>query len=607
MNAAWLLTACLATADTNAKPFVIQVLDDESSRPVPLIELRSVNGVRHYTDSGGLVALTEPGWFGQDIYFHIVGHGYEYPRDGFGYRGKTLRVTPGGEATIKIKRINLAERLYRITGEGIYRDTLLAGRSAPLRQPVLNGLVFGSDSVLTSEFGGRLFWFWGDTNRPSYPLGNFQVSGATSQLPGRGGLDPNVGIDLTYFVDAKGFAKPMARMPGKGPTWITSLVTLKDKSGVERLCASYVKIEPPLKVYARGLAVFAEDKQEFEHFAHLDMSSPLFPDGHSFVHDGYVYFAHPFPVTRVRADAASYLDPSAYEAYTCWLQDHVQRDTSGALHYAWRKNTAAPTPKDESRWLKESLIKPHEARWRLYDRDSGKVVMPHSGSVHWNAYRRRWVMIVVETLGTSALGEVWYAEAETPTGPWSYAVKVVTHDRYSFYNPKHHPYFDKEGGRYIYFEGTYTHAFSGNPEATPRYDYNQIMYRLDLALPRLALPVAIWDNSPGAIGASYTRAAVDTRRPAFYALDHPGVSTVPILATNNGLRVGKPGEADPVFHALTADMPNPPASTAALHEYQCGTSRRYSLRTDEAWPGYQRAPAPLCRVWRVPGSTSVGR
>ena len=82
---------------------------------------------------------------------------------------------------------------------------------------------------------------------------------------------------------------------------------------------------------------------------------------------------------------------------------------------------------------------------------------------------------------------MWYAEADAPVGPWGAAVKVVTHDRYSFYNPKQHPMFDKDGGRIIFFEGTYTHTFSGNPDATPRYDYNQIMYRLDLSDPRLAM------------------------------------------------------------------------------------------------------------------------
>jgi hypothetical protein len=37
------------------------------------------------------------------------------------------------------------------------------------------------------------------------------------------------------------------------------------------------------------------------------------------------------------------------------------------------------------------------------------------------------------------------------TGPWRYAVKVATHDRMSFYNPKQHPMFDQDGGRVIFF------------------------------------------------------------------------------------------------------------------------------------------------------------
>ncbi len=41
------------------------------------------------------------------------------------------------------------------------------------------------------------------------------------------------------------------------------------------------------------------------------------------------------------------------------------------------------------------------------------------------------------------------------------------------------------------FEGTYTATFSGNKDPTPRYDYNQVMYQLDLSDQRLALPVPI--------------------------------------------------------------------------------------------------------------------
>jgi hypothetical protein len=94
-------------------------------------------------------------------------------------------------------------------------------------------------------------------------------------------------------------------------------------------------------------------------------------------------------------------------------------------------------------------------------------------------------MIASQLFGTSVLGEIYYAEAARPEGPWSRGVKIVTHEKYSFYNPMHHPYFDEEGGRVIYFEGTYTHSFSGNEHQTPRYDYNQVMYRVDLGDERL--------------------------------------------------------------------------------------------------------------------------
>jgi len=52
-------------------------------------------------------------------------------------------------------------------------------------------------------------------------------------------------------------------------------------------------------------------------------------------------------------------------------------------------------------------------------------------------------------------------------------------------HPVHHSLFDSEEGRIIYFEGTYSKMFSGSDTAIPWYDYNQIMYRLDLS--RLSL------------------------------------------------------------------------------------------------------------------------
>jgi hypothetical protein len=46
----------------------------------------------------------------------------------------------------------------------------------------------------------------------------------------------------------------------------------------------------------------------------------------------------------------------------------------------------------------------------------------------------------------------------------------------------------QENGKVIYFGDTFVTTFSGNPAPTPRYDYNRILYRIDLSDPRLALP-----------------------------------------------------------------------------------------------------------------------
>jgi hypothetical protein len=323
-------------------------------------------------------------------------------------------------------------------------------------------------------------------------------------------------VDLDYFKDERGFTKPLAPMPGEGPTWITSLIVLPDKDKRERLIASYIKVKPPMTVYARGLAIFNDAKNVFVPLCDFDFKAPCYPNGHMFLHrdDGveYVYFCHPFPLTRVRATMEDVRKPESYECYTCLKdKDTVDRDTSGKVRYAWRKNVPAVGPMEQGKLVAQKKLKEHEGLLQLRDRDSGKRVIAHAGSVYWNAHRRKWVMIANQWGGSSFLGEVWYAEAPTLTGPWAYAVKVATHPKYSYYNPKQHPMFDELDGRVIYFEGTYSHTFSGNPDQTPRYDYNQLMYRLDLTDTRLALPVAIGENG------------------AYYALERSQKGTIPVV------------------------------------------------------------------------------
>jgi hypothetical protein len=168
----------------------------------------------------------------------------------------------------------------------------------------------------------------------------------------------------------------------------------------------------------------------------------------------------------------------------------VQRDAQGRLVRGWKRGTPPVTAKQEQELIRAGVMKGEEAYYAMRDVETGPPILLHQGSVAYNAFRRKFVMIAPQFMGKSSmLGEVYYSEAEKPEGPWERGRKIVTHDRYSFYNPKHHPYFDQDGGRIIYFEGTYSHTFSRKEEEgpTPWYDYNQVMYRLDLADARLKL------------------------------------------------------------------------------------------------------------------------
>ena len=487
--------ALLASPALAVEPFAIQVVDDQTGRGVPLVELRTTGNIVYVTDSNGLVAFDEPGLMNSRVHFMVRSHGYEFAKDGFGFRGRALDVKPGGEATLKIKRLNIAERLYRTTGGGIYRDTLLLRREAPIREPVLNAQVIGSDSVQSVVYRNRIRWFWGDTNRPAYPLGNFHMPGATSPLPADGGLDPERGVNLEYFAGSDGFAKSTCQMTGEGPTWFDGLTVVKDSTGRERMLASYAKIKAPMTVYRRGICIWNDEKDEFEHKLDIPLDSPVYPFGHPLLHTDhgveYVYFGDPFPLVRVRSTVESYLDLSQYEAYTCLTsgskltEPKLDRDATGKLIYGWKRNAPAVGPDEQGKLIATGKIKADEALLQLRDRATGKPIVAHRGSVRWNDYRQKWIAIFCQFGGTSLLGEIWYAEASSLLGPWRDAVKVVTHDRYSFYNPTQQVMFDKEGGREIFFEGTYTASFSGNDQPTPRYDYNQIMYRLDLADERL--------------------------------------------------------------------------------------------------------------------------
>ncbi|MEA3224728.1 MAG: hypothetical protein U9Q07_02170 [Planctomycetota bacterium] len=644
------------TRPPSHKYFKIQVVDRQTGRGVPLVELRTVNSIRYLTDSNGIAAFHEPGLMDREVFFFVDSHGYEFPKDGFGYRGKRLKTTPGSSAVIKIVRLNIAERLYRITGQGIYRDSVLTGQTAPLENPVLNGQVMGQDSVYTCVYNSRLFWLWGDTNRPSYPLGHFATAGAFSDLPASGGLDPSVGVNLEYLVDDKGFSRPLCRLKEKGLVWLDGLLIVKNKQGRERMVAKYARMKDLGQAFERGLVVFNDATGSFEPLVRSDPDFlPYHNSGHALAVNvagqKYYYFAVQFPLAvrmRVRAEWDHVIDPNRYEVLTV-----LPRRDEGILPLfptagkpvlsaaegmpAGRKaGTASPLSSlvhrpSLPRWVRAgelieddaaqmpSLIKTLKQEKKdthLYDIASGKKVIPHGGSVYFNVWRNKWVMITVQQFGDSShLGEVWYAEADTPVGPWAYARKIVTHNKYTFYNPMQHPYFDRDSGRVIYFEGTYSHTFSGSDKnPTPRYDYNQIMYRLNLDDPLLALPVAVYQvrDKQGRRkyllrdGAENAGKWDSVESVPFYAVE-PGRASddlVAIYTNDTELTTESPERsAKALFYAVSKIAPaGDNAAIVSLYEYRHSDSEQRLYSTDPArrQRGWIRTAQPLCRVWKAP-------
>ncbi len=425
------------------EPCRIEIVDKENGWPVPLVELRTTHDIRLVSDNLGLIALDEPELLDREVWFTVKGHGYGVPKDGFGFEGVRATLKAGGKFRLEVERRNIAKRLGRLTGAGRFAE---GGKLGVPRLPAETG-VFGCDSVLMTEHGGKLFWLWGDTTLPGYPLGVFHSTAATTAVSPLKSFTPPVDLGYDYFRDAAGKPRGVARLPGDGPTWLSAVVSLPGG----RLGATYSKIEGHLDEAETGLCLWDDSSQQFVREKVLwkkgEPANPLIPRGHPVrwqdpAGKRWILFGDPFPTLRCPDDFESWKTPAAWEKIAA---------------------PAAPQSVDH------------------------QPIQAHRGSIAWSAFRRRWIAVFTQNSGKpSALGEIWYAESGSPFGPWTSAVKILTHDNYTFYNPVIQSALTPADARFILFEGTYTAEFADHAQPTPRYNYNQILYRLDLDDPKLA-------------------------------------------------------------------------------------------------------------------------
>ena len=552
--------------------FRIRIVDAETGRGIPLVEVRTQNYIRYYSDSNGLIAFREPGLMDQDLYLFISSEGYDYPKDILGNSGFVINAAENDSIVIRLQRRNIAERLYRITGQGIYGHSDLLNEPVPLKNPLLNGKVLGQDSNLRTIYRNRIFWFWGDTFKPAYPWGNFSVSGAVSFLPADGGLSPEKGIDLEYFVDSTGFSRPMIKLDDPGFVWLDWVLPVKDDDGKEQLVAKYARVKSDFTNHERGIAVFDDRDNQFKKYKQIDAWLNEYHTTNHLVpvrigNKTFTLMTSQFEYSRVEPDLDRLCDPDAYEYFSCLKPGSkydagnpvLDRDDSGRLIWGWKRSTDPVGLSRQNELVASGKIDSDERWFCLDDIATGAPLDLQRGSVYFNQQRKRWILIIQKNVG-----EIWYAEADTPIGPWVFGKKVLEHDQF-FYNPVHHPFFDEENGRIIYFEGTYTNTFSGNPLIVPGYEYNQLLYRLDLDDPRLYLPAPVYRTKyPGkndqlGFGVRLSREAKANSRPqiAFMAFEpgrHHG-NLIPVYQQNTpsgpGLSVAASGA--PLFYALPAD------------------------------------------------------
>ncbi|MDR1518293.1 MAG: twin-arginine translocation signal domain-containing protein [Dysgonamonadaceae bacterium] len=422
----------------------IEVVEEGSGLPVPLVELQTVHQQRFITDNAGVIAFDEPELMGREVWFNINGYGYGVKPDSFGYAGVRLKPEAGTTLRVEVQRNCLAQRIGRITGAGLPAESQKIGEYSNVAE---SGIV-GCDSIQIAEYEGKTFMVWGDTSLARYPLGIFHSSAAMTSLNPFPNPAPPIFPAFNYFRDDKGVVRGVAKMPGSGPTWLSGLVSLPSANGKQRLCAVYTKITPPLEAYECGLCVWNDKSQSFELLKVIWTKSdslpkmPPLPDGHSVIWrtptgEKQVLFGDPLPRMRCKATFEAWQNPSE------WQQIEHQKTIA--------------SPKDNT------------------------LIEPHSGSIAWNGYLKRWVAIFMQKFGKpAAFGEVWYAEASSPTGVWGNAVKILSHGNYTFYNPRLHAEWTPPDAPYLLFEGTFTATFADKPPIVPRYDYNQILYRLDL-------------------------------------------------------------------------------------------------------------------------------
>ena len=322
---------------------------------MPLVELsdRQRDPLCHRQQR--VAAFDEPGLMDQKVFFHVRSHGYEFPKDGFGYRGKAFRSRRAGGHAEDHAGQHRRAALPRDRRRHLPRQRPGRRSSADPTSRSSTARCSAPTAWSTRVYRGKVYWFWGDTNRPGLSAGQLPRPRChVRRCRAKAGSSPRR-HQPELLPRREGLRHgPLPRCPGNGPDLDRrASVVLARPRRRERMFAG-LRQGPAAAGGLRARAGRIRSRNE--------ASSTRWPSSRGAAgspasiptairsctsEDGveYVYFAHPYPLMRVPADPERSADPAAYEAYTCLKQgtrlderqDRPRRRT--ALRYGWKKNT----------------------------------------------------------------------------------------------------------------------------------------------------------------------------------------------------------------------------------------------------------------------------
>ena len=177
-------------------------------------------------------------------------------------------------------RTNIAKRLGRLTGGGIFAESQKLGQSS-------NGASPGSWAATACRTPSTraTFLAWGDTTLARYPLGIFDMTSATSSIQP---LQPSSRRCASSSTTSETLRRPPRRRAdaGQRPDLGKRLGQLARSKGAPRLVGTYVKIKPPMDAYEAGLCVWDDGSAAFKQhrvvWTKTDAApkQPPMPDGH---------------------------------------------------------------------------------------------------------------------------------------------------------------------------------------------------------------------------------------------------------------------------------------------------------------------------------------